>query len=61
MAGTQSDMRRQAENALNAARKSGADKQTIDMLKARFDAARTAELAATNQNEQMGYGLNKRG
>lgn len=52
MAGNQTDARIRAENKLKAAKASGADKKTIDILQAEFDAARAIELRATGKNEQ---------
>ena len=60
MAGNDSDARRQAERAYNDAKRAGASPDAQKQLKADFDAARSKELKAMGQNEQVGYGLNRR-
>jgi len=54
MAGNQTVARQNAEHKLNEARKAGASPKDIAVLQAAYDAARTAELKATGQNEQAG-------
>lgn len=54
MAGNQTDNRRRAEEAYKAAKKDDPNEQRAStrQLKADFEAARSTELQATNQNEQ---------
>lgn len=60
MAGNATSARQTAERAYNDAKNAGVKGQALSTLKANFDAARSAELSETGQNEQAGYGLNKR-
>jgi len=54
MAGNQTQARKDAEFKLNQAIKAKAKPSDIAVLQAAYDAARTAELKATGQNEQAG-------